>query len=134
MAEKPLSVRRKGWMLGGGLLFGLGAALSGAGAVVGEFALVEEGDGEEHGAEDEEGEDAIDAREEGEVEEEDFGDDDAEKDEGLPAEKRRMALNAEEKQETSVAGPEDGEGKMLRERVIGGRGDAAEVVPEFEAE
>ena len=79
--------------------------MSGAGAVAGEFALIEEGDGEEHGAEDEEREDAVDAREEGEVEEEDFGDDDAEKDEGLPAEKRRMALNAEKKQETGVASP-----------------------------
>jgi hypothetical protein len=29
MTEKPLLVRRKGWMLGGGLLLGLGAALAG---------------------------------------------------------------------------------------------------------
>lgn len=61
------------------------------GAVAGEFALVKEGDGEEHGAKNEEGEDAVGAGEEGEVVEKDFNDDDAEKDEGLPAEQRGMA-------------------------------------------
>jgi hypothetical protein len=89
--------------------------------------LVEEGDGEEHGAKNEEGEDAVGACEEGEVVEKDFGDDDAEKNEGLPAELRGMALDAEEKEETGIAGPEDRNREMLREEVIVAGSDTAEV-------
>lgn len=99
----------------------------------GEFALVEEGDGEEGGAEDEEGKDAVDAVEEGEVVEEDFNGDDAQEDEGLPAEERPLTLHAEDEEESGVDGPEDGDGEMLSERV-GDVARAAEEVPELEAE
>jgi len=91
---------------------------SGAGAVAGQFALVEEGDSQEGGPEDEEREDAIGAVEEGEVVEEDFDDDDAEEEEGLPAKERQLALNAEEEQKTGIGGPENGDGEMLGQGVV----------------
>ena len=105
-----------------------------AGAVASELALVEEGDGEQGRAEDEEGEDAVGAVEEGEVVEKDFKDDDAEKNEGLPTQNRRLTLDAEEKQKAGIDGPENGERKMLGEGVINRARSAAEVIPELLAE
>lgn len=69
--------------------------------------MVEEGDREEGGAEDEEGKDAIRAVEEGEVVEENFGDDNTEENEGLPAEERPLAEDAEEEKNAGVDGPKD---------------------------
>lgn len=103
----------------------------GTGAVAREFALIEEGNGEEGGAEDEERENAIGAIEEGEVVQEDFHDDDAEKDESLPAKQRPLALRAEDEEKRRVDGPEDGNREMLSEGIARVVWTGAEEIPKL---
>ena len=91
-----------------------GGGISRTGAVFGEFALVEEGDGEERCSEDEKRKDAIGAIEEGKVIEEDFQDDHAEKKESLPAKDGELPHGAEEEENGGISGPEDGNRKVLR--------------------
>src|SRR5882724_4210691 len=93
---------------------------------------VEKGDDHQHGAENEERQNAVSAIEGRKVEEKNFEHDQAKECERLPAEQRRFLLDADENQNGRVNRPQHGEREVTREVGVDSSYHLSEVIPKFQ--
>src|SRR5258708_16884981 len=105
---------------------------SGMPTSVSKFSGVNERDSQQHGAQQKEGKDAIDAFEEGKVVNKDFANHQAEEHQALPAQQGGFGLHATDQESRGVGGPQNGKGKMLCERGIESGAGFSKKIPEFQ--